>query len=98
MEVAGGRFECSGPLREPWPTATKGNCMTSRFLPMLALATGCITGGPRLTTTLPAVQVPGHAHVRVAADDGSVRVSTADIPQVEVQIESRGYEVPRDLE
>ena len=72
--------------------------MTFRILPVLALATGCFTGGPRLTTTLPAVQAAGHTHVRVAADDGSVRVTTADIGQVELQVESSGYEIPKDLE
>lgn len=72
--------------------------MTTRILPVLALATGCFTGGPRLTTTVPAVNISGHAHVRVTADDGSVRVTTADIPQVQLRVESSGYEIPRDLE
>src|SRR5262249_6415001 len=76
----------------------KVNCMTFRVLPVLALATGCFTSGPRLTTTLPAVQAPGNAHVRVATDDGSVRVTTADIAQVEMQVESAGYDIPRELE
>jgi len=72
--------------------------MSFRILPVLALATGCFTGGPRLTTALPAVQIPGHVHVRVAADDGSVRVTSADIAQVELRVDSSGYEIPRDLE
>jgi hypothetical protein len=76
--------------------------MSFRTLPVLALAsgcfTGCFTGGPRLTTALPAVQIPGHARVRVAADDGSVRVTSADIAQVELRVDSSGYEIPKDLE
>jgi hypothetical protein len=72
--------------------------MTFRILPVVALATGCFTGGPRLSTTLPAVAIGGHAHVRVAADDGSVRVTTADIAQVEMRVDSSGYDIPRDLE
>jgi DUF4097 and DUF4098 domain-containing protein YvlB len=72
--------------------------MTSRILPVLALATGCMTGGPRLTTTLPSVGILGHGRVRVAADDGSVRVTTADIDQVQMRVESRGYDVENDLD
>jgi hypothetical protein len=72
--------------------------MSFRTLPVLALATGCFTSGPRLTTALPAVQIPGHAHVHVAADDGSVRITTADIAEVELRVDSAGYEIPKDLE
>jgi len=72
--------------------------MTFRILPVLALATGCMTGGPRITTTLPSVGILGHGRVRIAADDGSVRVTTADIAQVQVRVESRGYDVEKDLD
>jgi hypothetical protein len=72
--------------------------MTLRLLPGIALATGCISGGPRIATTVPAIPVAGHVHVRITADDGSVRVSTADIAQVELHVESSGYDVQRDLE
>ncbi|HEY6177789.1 MAG TPA: DUF4097 family beta strand repeat-containing protein [Kofleriaceae bacterium] len=72
--------------------------MTFRILPVLALTTGCITGGPRLTTTLPAVEIAGHTRVRVASDDGSVRVTPADISQVQLSVDSAGYEIPKDLE
>lgn len=41
--------------------------------------------------------VSGHAHVRVQTDDGSVRVSTGDIKQVEVRVEYTGYKLDRDL-
>jgi DUF4097 and DUF4098 domain-containing protein YvlB len=47
------------------------------------------------TTTLP---VQGHVHVHVTADDGSVRVSSADIAQVEMEIVASGYDLQRDLE
>lgn len=41
--------------------------------------------------------VSGHAKVRVQTDDGSVRVSTGDIKQVEVRIVYSGYKLDRDL-
>ncbi|HSR96149.1 MAG TPA: DUF4097 family beta strand repeat-containing protein [Kofleriaceae bacterium] len=72
--------------------------MTLRILSGLVLATGCISGGPRIATTMPPVPVVGHIHVRIAADDGSVRVVTADVAQVEMQVQSSGYDVQRDLE
>jgi DUF4097 and DUF4098 domain-containing protein YvlB len=72
--------------------------MTFRILPVLALATGCFSGGPRIATTVPAVPVAGHVHVRITTNDGSVRVSTADIAEVEFRVESSGYDVQRDLE
>jgi DUF4097 and DUF4098 domain-containing protein YvlB len=42
--------------------------------------------------------VSGHAHVRVQTDDGSVRVSTGDIKQVEIRVEYAGYKLDRDLQ
>lgn len=72
--------------------------MTLRILFGLTLATGCMSSGPRIATTMPPVPVVGHVHVRIAADDGSVRVTTADIAQVEVQVQSSGYDLQRDLE
>src|SRR5258705_12347367 len=42
--------------------------------------------------------VSGHAHVRVQTDDGSVRVSTGDIKQVEIRVEYTGYKLERDLQ
>jgi DUF4097 and DUF4098 domain-containing protein YvlB len=41
--------------------------------------------------------VTGHAKVRVETDDGSVRVSTGDIKQVEIRIEYNGYKLDKDL-
>src|SRR5216683_507123 len=42
--------------------------------------------------------VTGHAHVKVQTDDGSVRVSTGDIMQVEIRVEYSGYKLDRDLQ
>src|SRR5262245_4705188 len=72
--------------------------MMLRILPGLAFTTACIAGGPRVATIMPPVPVAGHVHVRIAADDARVRVLTADIAQVELHVESSGYDVQRDLE
>jgi DUF4097 and DUF4098 domain-containing protein YvlB len=42
--------------------------------------------------------VTGHARVRVQTDDGSVRVSTGDIKQVEIRVVYTGYKLDRDLQ
>jgi hypothetical protein len=42
--------------------------------------------------------VAGHARVRVQTDDGSVRVSTGDIKQVEIRVVYSGYKLDRDLQ
>jgi hypothetical protein len=62
----------------------------------LALSTGCISGAQHVSAIGP-VPVPGHVHVHIQADDGSVRVFTADIPQVEMRVVSSGYDPERDL-
>ena len=90
-------IERSGVLRAPGE-AMKGRRMMFRILPALALVTGCFSGGPRVATMVPSVPIAGHVLVRVATDDASVRVSTADIAQVELRVESSGYDVQRDLE
>ena len=41
--------------------------------------------------------VSGHARVKVETDDGSVRVSTGDIKQVEVRVVYSGYKLDKDL-
>ena len=41
--------------------------------------------------------VSGHARVKVETDDGSVRVSTGDIKQVEVRVVYTGYKLDKDL-
>ncbi|MGH9888223.1 MAG: hypothetical protein ACREBE_22005, partial [bacterium] len=72
--------------------------MTLRLLLGLTLASGCFSAGPRIATTMPPVPVVGHVRVRITADDGSVRVTTADVAQVEMQVQSSGYDLQRDLE
>jgi len=63
---------------------------------LIGLATGCAGQTLRLPTTT--VPVQGHVHVQIIADDGSVRVSSADIAQVEMEIVASGYDVQRDLD
>lgn len=41
--------------------------------------------------------VNGHAQVHVATDDGSVRVSTGDVQQVEIRVVYSGYKLDKDL-
>ncbi len=41
--------------------------------------------------------VSGHASVKVTTDDGSVRVSTGDIKQVEIRVIYSGYKLDKDL-
>ena len=41
--------------------------------------------------------VTGHANVKVSTDDGSVRVSTGDIKQVEIRVIYTGYKLDKDL-
>jgi hypothetical protein len=72
--------------------------MAHRILLGLVLATGCITSAERVATTLRPVPFTGHLHVHILADDGSVRVSTADVAQVEMQVVSSGYDLERDLD
>jgi Putative adhesin len=42
--------------------------------------------------------VSGRARVHIETDDGSVRVSTGDIKQVEIRVEFTGYKLDRDLQ
>jgi len=69
------------------------------------LAGALLGGGLLLTPTgllaeevAKTFSVSGHAHVRVQTDDGSVRVSTGDIKQVEIRVEYTGYKLDRDLQ
>jgi hypothetical protein len=71
--------------------------MTLRILFGLALSTGCISGAQHVATMGP-VPVQGHVQVRIEVDDGSVRVSTADVAHVEMRAVSSGYDPQRDLE
>jgi len=67
-------------------------------LPFLAgvLVLGSAAGvrGEEVTKTF---TVSGHARVKVETDDGSVRVSTGDIKQVEVRVVYSGYKLDKDL-
>lgn len=54
-------------------------------------------GAARADEVAKTFQVSGHAKVRVETDDGSVRVSTGDIKQVEIRVVYTGYKLDRDL-
>jgi len=60
----------------------------------LGLATPGTVQAEEVTKTF---TVTGHARVRVQTDDGSVRVSTGDIKQVEIRVVYTGYKLDRDL-
>jgi len=64
------------------------------------LAALLLLGGPATTRAEEVAKtftVSGHARVRVQTDDGSVRVSTGDIKQVEVRVVYSGYKLDKDL-
>jgi hypothetical protein len=54
-------------------------------------------GGARADEVAKTFRVSGHAKVRVETDDGSVRVSTGDIKQVEIRVVYSGFKLDRDL-
>ena len=63
---------------------------------LLALLLGSAASA-RAEEVLKTFTVTGHTRVRVQTDDGSVRVSTGDIKQVEVRVVYSGYKLDRDL-
>jgi len=67
-------------------------------LPLLAgvLVLGSAAGAQAEEVTK-SFTVSGHASVKVGTDDGSVRVSTGDIKQVEVRVIYSGYKLDQDL-
>ncbi|HKM84300.1 MAG TPA: DUF4097 family beta strand repeat-containing protein [Candidatus Acidoferrum sp.] len=67
-------------------------------LPFLAgvLVLGSATG-MRAEEVTKTFTVSGHARVKVETDDGSVRVSTGDIKQVELRVVYSGYKLDKDL-
>jgi len=67
-------------------------------LPFLAgvLVLGSAAGA-RAEEVTKTFTVSGHARVKVETDDGSVRVSTGDIKQVEVRVIFEGYKLDKDL-
>src|SRR6267143_1720567 len=65
---------------------------------MTVAGAGMTTSVARADEVAKTFTVSGHAHVRVQTDDGSVRVSTGDIKQVEIRVEYTGYKLERDLQ
>jgi DUF4097 and DUF4098 domain-containing protein YvlB len=65
---------------------------------MMAAGAGMVAPVARAEEVAKTFTVSGHAHVRVQTDDGSVRVSTGDIRQVEIRVEYTGYKLDRDLQ
>ena len=61
---------------------------------LLALGLAGTARAEELTKTY---TVNGRPRVRVETDDGSVRVSTGDIKQVEIRVDYSGYKLDRDL-
>ena len=61
---------------------------------LLALGFAGTARAEELTKTY---TVNGRPRVRVETDDGSVRVSTGDIKQVEIRVDYSGYKLDRDL-
>lgn len=67
---------------------------------VLGLAAGVLAVGAsslRAEEVTKTFTVSGHARVRVTTDDGSVRVSTGDIKQVEIRVVYSGYKLDKDL-
>jgi hypothetical protein len=67
----------------------------------MTLAVGVVglicAAGVRAEEVAKMFTVSGHASVKVTTDDGSVRVSTGDIKQVEVRVVYSGYRLDKDL-
>jgi DUF4097 and DUF4098 domain-containing protein YvlB len=77
---------------------TKMNWRAGNALPLLAGALLLAGASPaRAEEVAKTFSVTGHAKVRVQTDDGSVRVSTGDIKQVEIRVEYTGYKLDKDL-
>ena len=64
---------------------------------VLAGAVLLVPAGARAEEVVKTFTVTGHAQVRVTTDDGSVRVSTGDVQQVEIRVVYSGYKLDRDL-
>jgi Toastrack DUF4097 len=63
---------------------------------VLVLALG-LPGAAHAEELTKTYTVSGHPRVRVETDDGSIRVSTGDIRQVEIRVDYSGYKLDRDL-
>jgi len=75
-------------------TAWAGVALAGIALMGLGLAIPGTAQAEEVTKTF---TVAGHAQVHVQTDDGSVRVSTGDIKQVEIRVVYTGYKLDRDL-
>jgi DUF4097 and DUF4098 domain-containing protein YvlB len=77
------------------------NTGTWQRVSLLGLAAGVVAlicaAGVRAEEVAKTFTVSGHASVKVRTDDGSVRVSTGDIKQVEVRVVYSGYKLDKDL-
>ena len=100
-----GRGNIWGGWCVTWVEAVQGgnayeheNLAEGDDLPFLAgvLVLGS-TAGVRAEEVTKTFTVSGHASVKVGTDDGSVRVSTGDIKQVEVRVIYSGYKLDQDL-
>lgn len=85
------RVETSGSLPKNWRWRSAVVMMAG----LLALGLATAARAEELTKTYP---ISGRARVRVETDDGSVRVSTGDIKQVEIRVDYSGYKLDRDLQ
>jgi DUF4097 and DUF4098 domain-containing protein YvlB len=56
-----------------------------------------LVAGARAEEVAKTFTVTGHARVKVETDDGSVKVSTGDIKQVEIRVVYTGYRLDKDL-
>jgi DUF4097 and DUF4098 domain-containing protein YvlB len=67
-------------------------------LSVIALAGAMVAApGARAEEVTKTFTVNGHAQVHVQTDDGSVRVSTGDVQQVEIRVVYTGYKLDKDL-
>lgn len=78
----------------PQAPASRTRRVVGLAVGLLALGSAVIARAEEVTKTFP---VSAHARVSIETDDGSVRVSTGDIKQVEIRVVYSGYKVDRDL-
>lgn len=91
------RFESAGnslPQAAIWGRGWRNGAMAV-MAAVVALGMAAVTRAEELTKTY---SVSGRARVHVETDDGSVRVSTGDIKQVEIRVDYSGYKLDRDLQ
>lgn len=91
------RFESAGnslPQAAIWGRGWRNGAMAV-MAAVVALGMAAVTRAEELTKTY---TVSGRARVHVETDDGSVRVSTGDIKQVEIRVDYSGYKLDRDLQ